>query len=65
MPCVPILAFRRLPDETAGRMANCRSNAEWNYEYSLIGATTRVIVPPGLGWSGFRPHRMDANKPIN
>jgi hypothetical protein len=23
------------------------------------------MVPLGLGWSGFRPQRMDANRPIN
>lgn len=37
----------------------------WAHEYSLMGATTRVIVPPGLGWSGLRPFCMDANRPIN
>ncbi len=45
----------------AGR---CNLRCE-SYEYSLMGATTRVIVPPGLGWSGLRPQRIDANSPIN
>jgi len=46
-------------------VATCRSQVCAETQYSLIGATTRVMVPPGLGWSGFKPFCMEANKPTS